>query len=130
MADDRAREQLRQEREAFNRACRHSEAWFRLRLALGYQGLGIMLAITGTAAWVLFHPTTYGPLPLGTAGGAILIQTLGLGFAIVRIVLLQPQVAGLTPATTVANRAPTPASRKSPKVKIAATPNSAVANEG
>ena len=129
MADARAREQLRQEREAFDRACRHSEAWFRLRLALGYLGLGIMLAITGTAAWVLFHPTTYGPLPLGTAGGAILIQTLGLGFAIVRIVLLQPQVAGLTPAT-VDNRAPTPASRKALKVRIAATPNSVVANEG
>lgn len=88
-----------------------------------------MLAIMGTAAWVLFHPTTYGPLPLGTAGGAILIQTLGLGFAIVRIVLLQPQVAGLTPAT-VTNRAPTPASRKAPKVRIAVTPNSVVANDG
>ncbi|MEO7466294.1 hypothetical protein [Sphingobium sp. Z007] len=129
MADARAREQLRQEREAFDRACRHSEAWFRLRLALGYLGLCIMLAITGTAAWVLFHPTTYGPLPLGTAGGAILIQTLGLGFAIVRMVLLQPQVAGLMPAT-LANRAPTPASRTPPKVRIAATPNGVAASEG
>jgi hypothetical protein len=129
MADARAREQLRQEREAFDRACRHSEAWFRLRLALGYLGLGIMLAITGTAAWVLFHPSTYGPLPMGTAGGAILIQTLGLGFAIVRMVLLQPQVAGLTPAT-VASRARTPASHKPPKAKIAAPPKAIAANEG
>ena len=129
MADARAREQLRQEREAFDRSCRHSEAWFRLRLALGYLGLGIMLAITGTAAWVLFHPEAYGPLPVGASAVAVMTQTLGLGFAIVRMVLLQPQVAGLTPAT-VASRATPTTRRKSSTAAIAAAPTTITVHEG
>lgn len=129
MADARTREQLRQEREAFDRSCRHSEAWFRLRLALGYLGIGLMLAITSTAAWVLFHPEAYGPLPVGALAVAVMTQTLGLGFAIVRMVLLQPQVAGLTPAT-VASRA-TPMTRlKASTAAIPAGPTTITANEG
>ena len=129
MADARAREQLRQEREAFDRSCRHSEAWFRLRLALGYLGLGIMLAITGTAAWVLFHPGAYGSLPVGASAVAVMTQMLGLGFAIVRMVLLQPEVAGLTPAT-VANRATPAPQRKSSTAATAAAPTTITANAG
>ncbi|TCP67367.1 hypothetical protein [Sphingomonas sp. PP-CE-1G-424] len=121
MADGRAREQLRQEREAFDRSCRHSEAWFRLRLSLGYLGLGITLAITGTAAWVLFHPEACGPLPVGASAVAVSTQTLGLGYAIVRMVLLQPQVASLTSATVASRAAPT-TRRKSFTAAIAAAP--------
>lgn len=129
MADARAREQLRQEREAFDRACRHGEAWFTLRLALGYVGLAIMPAMLGVAVWVLLHPTTYGALPIGAAAVTVTTQTLGLGFTIVRLVLLQPQVAGLEPATVV-NHAPSRSRRKSRRAGTAgATSNTSISSE-
>lgn len=104
MADARGREQLRQEHEAFDRACRHNDAWFVLRLAMGYLGLVIMAVILLVAAWVLLHPATYGPLPQSTAAVALTAQVLGLGFGIARLVLLQPKIAGLTPATVAGDR--------------------------
>lgn len=107
MADARAREQLRQERAAFERACRHCEAWFRLRLAIGYLGLIILTLILGVAIWVLAHPGAYGPLPLGAAAIAVTTQALGLSFGVVRLVLSQPAVDQLVPATSSAPAHPT-----------------------
>ena len=100
MADARAREQLRQERVAFERACRHVEAWFRLRLVMGYLALIIISVILGAAIWVLVHPAAYGPLPLGAAAIALTTQALGISFGIVRLVLSQPASHRLMPATS------------------------------
>jgi len=99
MADARAREQLRQEREAFEQAFRHDRAWFTLRLAMGYLGLAIMLAIFVMAMWVLTHPLTYGPLPIGAAALSMTSQALVISYGIVRLVLSQANVDRLEPVT-------------------------------
>jgi hypothetical protein len=101
MTDARAREQLRQERVAFEQAHDHDKAWFRLRLAVGYLAPVLMLLILGMAFWVLMHPATYGALPVGAAAIAMTSQTLALGFGIARMVLQQPNAARLDPLTSV-----------------------------
>jgi hypothetical protein len=109
MADARAREQLRQERAAFEQAHRHDKAWFRLRLAMGYLGLTFMLAIFAMAFWVLAHPAIYGPLPLGAAAITMTGQALALSFGIARLVLLQANAVRLDPLTVEnANSTPPP----------------------
>jgi hypothetical protein len=99
MADARAREQLRQEREAFEQAFRHDKAWFRLRLTMGYLGLGLMLAIFTLAMWILVQPHAYGPVPIGAAAVSIAGQAMAVGYNIVRLVLNQAKVDRLEPHT-------------------------------
>lgn len=99
MADARAREQLRQEREAFKQAARHDEAWFFLRLAMGYLGLSFMLAIFALTIWVLTHPASYGPLPIGAAAVSIISQAFAVSYGIIRLVLQQANVTRLDPLT-------------------------------
>lgn len=99
MADARAREQLRQEREAFDQAARHDKAWFMLRLAMGYLGLSFLPAMFAVTIWVLTHPASYGPLPTGAAIISLISQAIAMGYGIVRLVLQQSNVTRLEPLT-------------------------------
>ena len=108
MADARSREQLRQEREAFEQAFRHGRAWFNLRLAMGYLGLTIMLAILALAIWVLVNSEAYGPLPIGAAALAMASQALVISYGIVRLVLQQADVVRIEPVTNGATDATPP----------------------
>lgn len=99
MADARAREQLRQERAAFEQASRHNKAWFVLRLTMGYLGLAILPVILVMAIWVLSNPQAYGPVPIGAAAVAMTSQAFGVSFGIVRLVLQQRHVVRLDPLT-------------------------------
>lgn len=102
MVDARCREQLRQERVAFEQASRHDKAWFALRLAMGYLGVAIMLTIFAMTIWVMIHPPIYGPLPLGAAALSMTGQALAISYGIIRLVLQQANVVRLAPLTVAA----------------------------
>ncbi|TGX49164.1 hypothetical protein E5A73_20220 [Sphingomonas gei] len=96
---ERAREQLRQEREAFEQMRREVARWSLLRLCMGYGGLGLMTGIAAIAGIVVLHPNEYGPVPVGAAATALLIDMVSLAASISRLVLSRSSMMVLEPLT-------------------------------
>lgn len=103
MASDRAREQLRQERETFEQARSHVARWFALRLCMGYIGIVLMALVAVVSTYVILHPTLYGPTVLGFAATGLLVDTVSLAVTIFRLVLQQGSIAPLEPVTKCPN---------------------------
>ncbi|MEN3748354.1 hypothetical protein TPR58_14360 [Sphingomonas sp. HF-S3] len=102
MASDRAREQLRQERETFEQARTHVARWFALRLCMGYIGIVLMTLVAAVSTYVILHPDRYDATVLGVAGTALLVDIVSLAVSIFRLVLQQGSIAQLKPVTKCA----------------------------
>jgi len=101
MIDVRAREQLRQERETFDQAKAHNARWFTLRLAMGYAGICLLLAIALVSSYMLLHPAGYVHATLAVAATTLLVDMLGLVVSIFEVVLHQGSAAPLKPITGI-----------------------------
>ena len=101
MTDARTREQLRQERETFDQAKAHDARWFTLRLAMGYAGIGLLLAIALVSGYILLHPTSYAPATIAVAATTLLVDMLGLVVSIFKLVLQQGSAVLLKPVTGI-----------------------------
>jgi hypothetical protein len=101
MTDARARERLRQERETFNQAKAHDARWFRLRLAMGYAGIGLLLAIAVVSGCILLHPASFATATIAIAATTLLVDMLGLVVSIVKLVLQQGSAVPLKPITGI-----------------------------
>lgn len=99
MRSDRAREQLRHERETFEQARAHDDRWFMLRLAMGYVGVGLMVLVAAVGVYVILHPERYSPTVLGLAATALLVDVVGLGAANFKLDLPQGSAERLQPVT-------------------------------
>jgi hypothetical protein len=99
MKTERAREQLRQEREAFEQTRREVARWSVLRLCVGYGGLALMTGIAGVAGVVVLHPDQYGPVPVGAAATALLVDMVSLAASIARLILSRSSMMVLEPVT-------------------------------
>lgn len=99
MRGERAREQLRQERETFEQARAHVARWFTLRLAMGYVGIALMIGVGSIAAFVILSPDRYSPSVLAIAAGALLVDMVSLAASIFRLVLHHGSVTQLQPVT-------------------------------
>jgi len=99
MRSERAREQLRQERETFEQARAHDGRWFTLRLAMGYVGIGLMVVVAAIGTYVILHPDRYSPTVLAVAAGALLVDMISLAASIFRLVLQQNTAVQLRPIT-------------------------------
>lgn len=100
MTNRRAREQLRQERLAFEQAKCHGARWFMLRLSMGYSALILMAIIATIAGTVILNPERYSTTVVGIAATTLLIDMLALVGSIFRLVLQQGSAAPLLPVTT------------------------------
>ena len=101
MSDARAREQLRQERETFDQAKAHDARWFTLRLATGYAGIGLLLAIALISGLILCRPASYVPATTEIAATVLLADMLGLAVSIFKLVLQQVSAVPLKPVTGI-----------------------------
>jgi hypothetical protein len=101
MIGARAREQLRQEREAFDQAKAHDARWFTLRLAMGYAGIGLLLAIAPVSSYILLHPASYAPATVPVAATTLLVDMLGLVVSIIKLVLQRDSAVPLKPVTGI-----------------------------
>jgi hypothetical protein len=98
---ERAMEQLRQEREAFDQRKYQESRWFCLRLAMGFSSVALIVAVVLTAPYVLFHSSTF-PTSVVISEGAALPGALGLLFGVWKIVLNPNFMSPLTPTTSAA----------------------------
>jgi len=108
MRDDRAAEQLRQEREAFDQAKAQARRWFALRLYVGYLGIGLLIAIAVFAAYLLLGSVRHSPQVQVYAAVALLIDMVGLVMSIFKLVLQPGNTIRLEPVTTAVERQRTP----------------------
>jgi len=99
METERAREQLRQEREAFEQMRREVARWSVLRLCMGYGGLALMTGIAVVAGIVVLHPEHYAAVPVGAAATALLVDMVSLAASIARLVLSRSSMMVLEPVT-------------------------------
>jgi len=99
MKTERAREQLRQERETFEQARAQTGRWFRLRLCMGYVGIALMGLIAIVSTYVILHPDHYNGAVLGIAATALLVDLVSLAISIFRLVLSQGSMVKLEPVT-------------------------------
>ena len=101
MTDARARELLRQEREAFDQAKAHHARWFMLRLVMCYAGIGFFFAIALVLGYLLLHPANYPPAMIAVASTALFVDLVGLVISIFKLVLQQGSVVPLKPVIEV-----------------------------
>lgn len=101
MTDARTREQLRQERETFDQAKAHDACWFTLRLAMGYAGIGLLLAIALVSGYILLHPASYARATIAIASMTLLVDMLGLVVSIFKLVLQQSSSVPRKPVTVI-----------------------------
>src|ERR1017187_8732677 len=101
MIGARAREQLRQEREAFDQAKAHDARWFTLRLMIGYAGIALLLAIALVSGYILLHPASYSPATIAVAATTILVDILGLVVTIFKFIFPQSSAVPLKPVTGI-----------------------------
>ena len=101
MTDARTCEQLRQERETFDQAKAHDARWFTLRLAMGYAGICLLVAIALVSGYILLDPTSYAPATLAVAATTLLVDMLGLVVSIFKLILQQGSTALLKPVTGI-----------------------------
>ena len=99
MKAERAREQLRQERETFEQTRAQVGRWFHLRLCMGYVGIALMGLIAAVSTYVILNPDRYAGHVLGIAATALLVDLVGLVVSIFRLVLHHGSMAKLEPVT-------------------------------
>jgi hypothetical protein len=75
---DRATEQLRQEREAFEENKRHIRSWSRLRLSMGWTALVLLVVMTGVSSFVIVSHNKFPAGATTAAAAAVFAQTLAL----------------------------------------------------
>lgn len=75
---DRANEQLRQEREAFEENKRQIRSWSRLRLSMGWTALVLLVVITGVSSFVIVSHNNFPAGAATAAAAAVFVQTLAL----------------------------------------------------
>jgi hypothetical protein len=95
----RDREQLRQEREAFEQVRRHGASWFRLRLIICY-AIVLMLYVSGAvSSYILLHPVDYSAEILGVAATTLLVDMVAMAATTFRLVLRRDDAFRLKPIT-------------------------------
>lgn len=93
----RLEEQLRQERETFDHRKGQDARWFALRLRMGYIAAFMLPVIALACAYVLINHDAFPPAVVGSAGGALLVDVLGLLVAVWKVVLNPGSVTRLEP---------------------------------
>jgi hypothetical protein len=101
MIDLRARERLRQEREAFEQAKAHGARWFTLRLAMGYAGMALLLVAAAVSGYIVLRPASYAPATVAMAVTTLLVDMFGLVVSVFKLVLQQGSAVPLKPVTEI-----------------------------
>lgn len=96
---ERAMEQLRQEREAFDQQKAHNNRWFYLRLVMGYAAVVLIPAIILVASYILFNSEKFPASVVAYAGAALFADIIGLFISVWKIVLSQKSFGRLEPVT-------------------------------
>lgn len=97
MSRGRARERLRQEREAFDQAKCQTAQWFWLRLAMGYVGMVLLVVIAIICGIILLGHKAYPQSAVTAAAAVLFVDLLGLLGSIFRLVLQQGEMTILRP---------------------------------
>lgn len=95
----RARERLRQEREAFDLARKQHSRWFSLRLAMGYVCTILLIGIAMVATAILLNRSRYSPGVLAIAATALLTEMAATAFGTFKLVLQRDNAGALRPIT-------------------------------
>jgi hypothetical protein len=82
-----AEERLRQERATFQQRMAQDRWWFRLRLTMGSMAVVLLPAICAVSAFVIFNSSNFDETTVTLAGGALMVDSLGLVIAVWRLVL-------------------------------------------
>jgi hypothetical protein len=98
---ERAAEQLRQEKEALSR--RRQDAFFNLRLVMGYASIVLLISIMLIASYILLNSDRFPKEVLISAGAALFTDILGLLLGVWKIVLNPKFHTGLAPTTNIDN---------------------------
>jgi hypothetical protein len=99
--DPRALEQLRQERETFDRAKAEVAQWSRLRLVMGYAGIAALLGVAVVSGIIVLNPSRYPTGVITVAATTLLVDILSLSVSIFKLVLQQGNATRLKPVTIV-----------------------------
>lgn len=95
----RQREQLRQEREAFEQDRRHGASWFRLRLVIGYAVVLMLFVSASISSYILLHPGPYTKPIVGLAATMLLVDIVAMVAATFKLVLRREDSFRLKPIT-------------------------------
>jgi hypothetical protein len=82
-----AEERIRQERETFDHNKLKDARWFPLRLAMGYASIVLLITITTTCVWMIFHYKNFSLASVTAATSALFVEVVGLMIWIVKTVL-------------------------------------------
>ncbi len=102
---ERATEQLRQERAAFNQRRIHEGRWFILRLVMGYASVLLLVALGVVAAYIVMGPEKHSEVVLNLAAAALFCDIVGLIVAVWKVAL-NPRFDERLEPTTTANLPP------------------------
>lgn len=94
-------EMLRQEQETFDQNRRHQDNWFKLRLWVGATAIPLLFGIAIFCGFIMVRHESFPSSVVVSAGTALLVDTLGLVIAIIKVVIDPKSVAKLTPVTKV-----------------------------
>src|SRR5262245_64223105 len=95
---EREREELRQEREAFQQQKGQATRWSILRLVMGYSAIALMVLILFGAFYILLRNDHFPSAVVASACGALFLDALGLLITIWKMVFntSHPTVAPIT----------------------------------
>lgn len=96
-----AKEQLRQEGEAFDLNKRQAECWFVLRLFMGYGAFSLLLGVFGLCVFVLCDHAAFPSNLVYAAMAALVVDLLGFAVAAWKMVIDPATAAPLKPVTGV-----------------------------
>ncbi|KKL90477.1 hypothetical protein LCGC14_1904310 [marine sediment metagenome] len=96
---ERASEQLRQEREAFDQRKKQASRWFTLRLVMGYVGVIILTIVIIVSTAIILNPTKYPEFAVATAVTALLVDVIGIIAGVWKFVLSPDSTTKLKPET-------------------------------
>ena len=84
---ERAMEQLRQKREAFNQRKTQETQWFILRLIMGYSSVLLLFAVTIICTTILCNSQKFPEFTVKAAGATLFVEVVGLLVSVWKIVL-------------------------------------------
>jgi|SRR5208337_2123889 len=96
---ERAKEQLRQEREVFDQRKCQEARWFLLRLSMGYASVVLLFAVVLICSLVLFSAPKFSEFTVKAAGAALFADVVGLLISVWKVVLKADFMSKLTPET-------------------------------
>ncbi len=97
----KAAEALRQQNETFEQRKKHDRQWFKLRLAMGYSAMVILIGVAIILGFILVNFNKYPDKIVSWAGPALFVDILGLVLTIWKIVLNPNFSTKLEPVTKV-----------------------------